>query len=75
MEKAYIKFATQVDPETLAAVKGLARKEGRQIQALVDEALTDLLSKRKGMNARPHVMAAYLQSHEAYASVYEKLAR
>lgn len=75
MEKAYIKFATQVDPETLAAVKGLARKEGRQIQALVDEALTDLLSKRKGMNARPHVMAAYLQSHETYASVYEKLAK
>jgi hypothetical protein len=75
MEKAYIKFATQVDPETLAAVKGLARKEGRQIQALVDEALTDLLSKRKGMNARPHVMAAYLQSHETYASVYEELAK
>lgn len=75
MEKVHVKFATQVDPEILAAVKGLAKKEGRQIQALVDEALTDLLNKRKGMNARQHVMAAYMQSHETYAPVYEKLAK
>ena len=75
MEKAHVKFATQVDSEILAAVKGLAKKEGRQIQALVDEALADLLNKRKGMNARSHVMAAYMQSHETYASVYEKLAK
>jgi hypothetical protein len=75
MEKAHVKFATQVDPEILAAVKGLARKEGRQIQALVDEALADLVNKRKGLNARPHVMAAYMQSHETYAPVYEKLAK
>lgn len=75
MDNAPVKFATQVDPEVLTAVKGLAKKEGRKIQALVDEALVDLLSKRKNTTARPHVMAAYLQSHESYASVYEKLAK
>ena len=75
MEKAHVKFATQVDHEILTAIKGLAKKEGRQIQALVDEALADLLNKRKGMSARPHVMAAYMASHETYAPVYEKLAK
>jgi len=74
MKKNRVKFATHVDPEILAAVEEIARTEGKQIQALIDEALADLLNKRKGMNARPHVMAAYMQSHETYASVYKKLA-
>jgi len=33
------KFATQVNAKTLAAVRRLAEKEGRQLQALVEEAL------------------------------------
>lgn len=37
------KFATQVNSELLAAVRGLARSEGRQLQALDEEALADLL--------------------------------
>jgi hypothetical protein len=41
------KFATQVNSEILAAPRRLAEKEGRQLQALVDEALADLLEKRK----------------------------
>lgn len=68
------KFATQVDAEILTAVRALAQKEGRQLQALVDEALADLIEKRRQARPRPHVMAAYLGSHERYASVYKKLA-
>ena len=34
------KFATQVNSEILAAVRTLAQSEGRQLQALVDEALS-----------------------------------
>ena len=41
------KFATQVDPKLLATVRGLAREEGRELQALVEEALTDLIKTRK----------------------------
>jgi len=33
------KFATQVTSEILADVRALAHSEGRQLQALVDEAL------------------------------------
>jgi len=74
MNNTPVKFATQVDPDVLIAVKGLAKKEGRKIQALIDEALVDLLSKRNNTTARPHVMQAYMQSHESYAAVYKKLA-
>ena len=75
MAKTQVKFATQVDSELLSTVRSLARKEGRQIQAIVDEALKDLIAKRKNLNARTHVMSAYMKSHESYASVYEKLAK
>lgn len=68
------KFATQVDAEILAEIRALARKEGRQIQALVDEALADLLEKRRQERPRPHVMAAYGASHERFGSLYKKLA-
>jgi len=68
------KFATQVDSQVLAAVRSLAQKEGRQLQALVEEALSDLIEKRKNARPRPHVMGAYLASHEKYGSLYKKLA-
>jgi hypothetical protein len=72
--RAREKFATQINSEILVAVRLLAEKEGRQIQALMDEALADLLEKRKRAAARPHVMAAYSASHAEYAPVYQKLA-
>lgn len=68
------KFATQVNPEILAALRELARQEGRQLQALVDEALADVIEKHKNGRPRPHVLAAYLSSHEKYRSLYKKLA-
>jgi hypothetical protein len=69
------KFATQVDAEILSAVRKLAAAEGRQIQALVDEALADLIEKRRQGRARAHVMAAYQGSHERFAPLYRKLAQ
>ena len=68
------KFATQVNAEILSTVRGIAQSEGRQIQALVDEALADLIEKRKQTRPRAHVMAAYQASHEKFAPLYKKLA-
>jgi Flp pilus assembly protein TadB len=73
MSKTREKFATQVNSEILSAVRTLADKEGRQLQALVD-ALADLIEKRKKATPRAHVMGAYLASHEKYGSLYKKLA-
>lgn len=68
------KFATQVNSEILTAVRALSVAEGRQLQALVEEAFADLLEKRKKAKPRAHVMAAYLASHEKYGILYKKLA-
>ena len=69
------KFATEVTAETLAEVREIAAAEGRPIQALVDEALADLIEKRRQGRPRPHVMEAYLRSRDKYDELYEKLAK
>lgn len=68
------KFATQVDPDILEAVRGLAKEEGRQVQALVDEALADLVEKRRLGKPRRHVMTAYQSSIGRFGKLYKKLA-
>ena len=74
MSKTRENFATQVDSEILASVRALAESEGRQLQALVDEALADLIEKHKNYKPRAHAMGAYLASHEKYGNLYKKLA-
>jgi hypothetical protein len=74
MSQTREKFATQVNSKILSAVRTLAAKEGRQLQALVDEALADLIEKRKKATPRAHVMGAYLASHDKYSTLYKKLA-
>lgn len=68
------KFATQVNSEILSTVRSLAQAEGRQLQALIDEALADLIEKRKQGKPRTNVMAAYQASHEKFGPLYKKLA-
>ena len=68
------KFATQVDAKVLRKVRKLAAQEGRQLQVLVEEALTDLIDKRLGDKPRPSIMTAYLSSIERYGPLYKKLA-
>jgi hypothetical protein len=41
---------------------------------LVDEAFTLLIEQRKQQKPRPHVISAYVNSHETYAKLYKKLA-
>jgi hypothetical protein len=63
------------DPgQILAKIRGIAAGEGRQLQALVDEALADLIAKRAAGRPRPHVMEAYASSHRRYTTLYKKLA-
>jgi hypothetical protein len=69
------KFATQVTSQILAELRAIAHTEGRQLQALVDEALADLIEKRKNTRPRAHVMSAYNASHERYAELYRQLAK
>ncbi len=69
------KLTARVDARTLAAVRRLAKKEGRRLQALVDEALTDLVEKRSLGRPRTHVMDAYKLSQARFGELYKKLAQ
>ena len=69
------KFTTRIDADTLAAVRRLAKREGRPLQVLVDEALTDLIGKRNLGRPRAHVMDIYQRSHARYGALYKKLAQ
>jgi len=75
MQQSKEKFATQIDSALLTDLRSLAKEEGRQIQAVVEEALTALLEERRQGKARPHVMAAYQKSHSRFAGLYKKLAK
>jgi len=69
------KFATQVEVELLAQTRAIAESEGRQIQSVVEEALGDLIRKKKGLQPRPEVLAAYEASVQEYHSLYERLSK
>jgi hypothetical protein len=75
MSIAREKFATQVDSALLDSVRKLAKSEGRQIQAVVEDALRDHLDAKNGVSGREHVMAAYLESTERFSGLYKKLAQ
>jgi predicted transcriptional regulator len=47
MSAVRVKFATQVDAELLESVRQLAKSEGRQIQAVVEDALRQHLEARQ----------------------------
>ena len=57
------------------AIKKIAMEEGRHTDAIVDEAFTDLIEKKKGMRPRGHVMQAYQSSHKKYDELYRLLAQ
>ncbi len=69
------KFATQVDSSLLADLRSLAKAEGRQLQSLVEEAISNLLQQRGNTTISPDILRAYQSTVERYASVYEKLAK
>ncbi len=74
MPTTRLKFATHVRDDLLKALRALACEEGHQIQTLVEEAIGDLLEKRRNNKTRAHVMNAYQASHARFDRLYEKLA-
>ncbi len=68
------KISTQIDAKLLEQVRDLAQGEGRQLQVLFEEALSDLLEKRQQGKPRVRVMDLYRSSHNKFAPLYRKLA-
>ena len=70
-----VKFATQLAPDVLAALRGMAHDEGRQLQALLDEALRGYIASRQQSRPRRHVLDALQISMAENDALYEALSR
>ncbi len=70
-----VKFATQADPEVLAALRQMAGSEGRQLQSLVDEALREYIERKQGNAPRKHVLQALRASMTQFDDLYLELSK
>ena len=69
------KFSSQAAPEVLAALRHIAQSQGRQFQAVLDDALRDYIDRRQKERPRRHVMTAFASSLEEFDSLYRDLAK
>ena len=68
------KFSSQADPELLAAMRRIARDDGRQFQAVLEDALRAYIENRS-QKVRPDVMAHVRASMERNRGLLELLAQ
>ena len=56
------RFSSQAEPELLAKMREIARCDGRQFQAVLEEAISGYIEGREQQRLRPDVMARYRAS-------------
>lgn len=69
------KFSSQAAPEVLAALRQIAASQGRQFQAVLDEALREYIDRKQQERPREHVMKAFAASLDEFDSLYRELAK
>jgi len=69
------KFSSQASPEVLSALRQIAESEGRQFQAVLDEALREYIERKAKEAPRRDVLEAFAQSLGEYDSLYRELAK
>ena len=68
-----VKFTTQADPSVLADVRAVASEEGRQFQAVVEEALREWVERKRSGRPRPEVLAHLRASLDRNRELYRRL--
>ena len=69
------KYASQANPDLLNAMRQVAQEEGRQFQAVMEDAMRDFLERRQNASPREHVMAHLRTSIEKNRRLGELLAK
>jgi len=69
------KYASQADPKLLTAMRQVAKEEGRQFQAVMEDAMRDYLERRNNASPREHVIAHLRASIEKNRRLGELLAQ
>lgn len=65
-----VKFSSQATSDLLSAMRSIAREEGRQFQAVLEDAMALYVESKRGDNPRPHVMdhlrASLIRNNSCY---------
>jgi hypothetical protein len=69
------KFSSQASPDLLAALRQVARDEGRHFQAVLEDAMQEYLDSKARGKVRPEVMAHFRASLERNRRLGELLAK
>ena len=69
------KFSSQASPDLLAALRQVARDEGRHFQAVLEDAMQEYLDSKAMGKVRPEVMAHFRASLERNRRLGELLAK
>ena len=69
------KFTSQAAPELLAGMREIARRESRDFETVLEEAMWDYFKSKLPENVRPEVMAYYYASVERNRLLMELLAK
>jgi hypothetical protein len=69
------KFSSQASPEVLLALRQIAEVQGRQFQAVLDEAMRDYIDRQQKTRPRRHVMASFASSLDEFDRLYGELAK
>jgi hypothetical protein len=75
MDQQRQKFASQAAPDVLEAVRSIADEEGRQLQAVIEQALREFVERKRGEQPRAAVLAHLEASVERHRDLYRRLAQ
>jgi hypothetical protein len=73
--KALRKYSSQADPEVLKGMQAIADQEGRQLQAVIGDAMREYLARRQQQAPRRKVLEAFQESLKEHDELYRKLAK
>ena len=69
------KFSSQASPDLLEGMRDIARKEGRQLQAVIEDAMSAYIESKTGQQVRPDTMAHFRASLEKNRRLGELLGK
>jgi len=73
--RALRKYSSQAEPEVLKAMQAIADQEGRQLQAVIGDAMREYVARRQQLAPRRNVLEAFQESLKERDRLYRKLAK
>ncbi len=69
------KFSSQAEPEVLDGLQEIASREGRQLQAVLGDAMREYLARKRQQAPRRNVLEAFQESLKERDELYRSLAK